>query len=445
MNIINTFLSSRKYYFSTPEKKLEIQQQRLKKLVSYSKKHSKALAELYQNVGDNFTLQDLPITNKQMIMDNYDRWVTDPKIKLDELKTFIADTGNVGKRFLNKYLPVTTSGSTGFPFVYLMGRENQYSNSVESMIAKQISDRPVVVLAPKNRFLIPTCTIMDNLRKYPFLDKMGMKHVDASLPMDEIVDQLAEIRPRTLFATASTIHVLADICVKRGLKLKIDQIVCGSELLTPQCRAYLEEVFGGTARNIYGCTEGGNIAYECDERHLHLHNSWTIVEPVDENYNAVPYGTQSNKVLLTNLSSYTLPIIRYEVTDRIIVHNEPCSCGNPNSWIEISGRTSSDPLIFNRDGDDIPLSPMPVYYLLETLDTMRRFQMVLHNKDCFECRVVFMPGVDQKAAFEQLKTIVTEYLHKNGVYGVDFYLSDILPQIDPKTLKFKSVYQVFDE
>lgn len=444
MNIVSAFFNCANYYMSDTEKKKNIQHQRLKRLVKYAKEHSKALAELYSNVGDDFSLSDLPITSKQMIMENYDDWVTDPEIKLSQLRSFVADTGNVGKRFLNKYVVVTTSGSTGFPFLYLLGKESINVLSVETLFAREVSHRPVVVLSPKNRFLIPTGMIMENLRRFPFISLFGMKHVDASLPLKEVVDIFEKIRPKTLFATASTISVIADECEKRNLKLNIDEIMCGSELLTSQCRSYLETVLGGTARNIYGCTEGGNLAVECDHRHLHVHNSWTIIEPVDADNNPVPFGQESHKVLLTNLSSFTVPIIRYEVTDKIIMHNEPCPCGNKNLWLEIEGRTASDPLILKSGDENVKLSPMPIYYLLETLDTMRKFQVVLHKDNTFEFRIVFMPGVDQHAVFENVKNIIAEYLTKNGVNDFKFYLSDTAPQIDQRTLKFKSVYQVCD-
>jgi hypothetical protein len=56
---------------------------------------------------------------------------------------------------------------------------------------------------------------------------------------------------------------------------------------------------------------------------------------------------------------------------------------------------------------------------------------------------MFMPGVDKEAVFEKVKATVSEYLQKNGVENeIDFYLSDELPQVDPVTGKFKSVYQV---
>lgn len=443
MNILSTFFECARYHAASKEKQGEIQRKRLKRLVKYVKMHSKALSELYKNIGEDFELSDLPVTTKQMLMENYDNWVTDPNVKLSELKAFVADTTNVGKRFLNKYVAVTTSGSTGFPLNYLLSSENVNILNIESILAREVSASSMAALYPNDRFIIPSGVVLENLRKYPILGKMGINHIDTSMPMPKIVDALIKIKPKAIYCTSSTAVVVADECEKRNLKLPIEQFICGSEFLTPQCAEYIEEVFDCKARNIYGCTEGGNIAFECECGHLHFHNSWDIIEAVDENNESVPFGQPSHKILLTNLSSYTVPIIRYEVTDKIIVHDEPCPCGNKNYWIEVEGRTASDPLIFPNNGNEIKISPMTVYFLIAPWDTMRRFQLVLHEGNTFECRIIFMPGVDETAVFEKVKTTVSEYLKKNGVEEeIKFYLSDQSPQIDPVTLKFKSVYQI---
>ena len=64
------------------------QQKQLHTLVNYAKTHSPRFAELYKNIPDNFTLQDLPVTNKQFIMEDYDNWCTASDFTLDERKIY---------------------------------------------------------------------------------------------------------------------------------------------------------------------------------------------------------------------------------------------------------------------------------------------------------------------------------------------------------------------
>lgn len=113
----------------------------------------------------------------------------------------------------------------------------------------------------------------------------------------------------------------------------------GGEYLSDMLRERLSETFGCYVQTAYSCTEGGTVAYECTERHFHINDDWVIIEPVDKDNNPVPDGTQSDKILLMNLFNFTQPYIRYEVTDRVVMHREPCACGNSSPWLTLEGRT----------------------------------------------------------------------------------------------------------
>jgi phenylacetate-coenzyme A ligase PaaK-like adenylate-forming protein len=72
---------------------------------------------------------------------------------------------------------------------------------------------------------------------------------------------------------------------------------------------------------------------------MHLSDDLLIVEPVDGNGEAVPCGSESAKVYLTNLFNPLLPLIRYEITDQVTLLDEPCACGSAHRRIaDIQGR-----------------------------------------------------------------------------------------------------------
>jgi len=72
---------------------------------------------------------------------------------------------------------------------------------------------------------------------------------------------------------------------------------------------------------------------------MHMSDDLVIVEPVDEDGKPVPSGVGASKVYLTRLYNHTLPLIRYEVTDKITFFDEPCPCGSVYSRIEdVEGR-----------------------------------------------------------------------------------------------------------
>lgn len=101
------------------EKRLELQQKRLTEHIAYVKENSPFFSELYSGISPETPLNAFPVTNKLMLMDNYDRWHTDPDISLEKVREFMKNTDNVGRKLDGKYLVFTTSGSTGNPCIVL--------------------------------------------------------------------------------------------------------------------------------------------------------------------------------------------------------------------------------------------------------------------------------------------------------------------------------------
>ena len=94
-----------------------LQQKRLRELVSYVKENSPYFAELYKNVDENTPLSEIPVTNKQEMMSNFDKWLTDSSITTAKVENFMSDVSNIGTKLDGKYLVYTTSGSTGNPCI----------------------------------------------------------------------------------------------------------------------------------------------------------------------------------------------------------------------------------------------------------------------------------------------------------------------------------------
>ena len=162
-----------------------------------------------------------------------------------------------------------------------------------------------------------------------------------------------------------------------------------------------------------------------------MNDDWVILEAVDENNQPVPFGTQSSKVLLTNLANKVCPFIRFEITDRIVMHDEPCACGNNRPWLTIEGRTD-DILTF---GNGVKIAPLSLYALLKEIHEIQRFQLIQVAQNELELRLV---ATDKTKAFEQAKKAVSDYLAQNGVTA-EICLSDKLPEANAQSGKFKHI------
>ena len=422
-----------------PRETLErLQQKRLRALVEYAREHSPFYGELYKGLGNGWTLSDLPPVTKPELMARFDEVLTDRSVSMARVQAFTQDLDNVGRMLDGKYLVFKTSGSTGHPAVVLY---DQDAVDVASAVAafrtfarredfKRFmahGKRTAGVFADNGFYL--ACG-MSRYLQLQMPRKQTKITVDVNGPEAEIVRALNGFQPAMLSGYPSNLALLADC---RGLDIRPDVVITGGELLTDPIRQKLKDRFGCYVQTHYSCTEGGEIACECREGHLHINEDWVILEPVDREGRSVAPGVQSDRVFITNLSTRIQHFLRYELTDRVIVHEEPCPCGRTTRWLEIEGRTD-DILTFS---GGVSVAPMSLYKVLEEVPMVRRFQLVQRSPDVLELRLA---ADDRGSAFQTAKGELRSFFESKGL-SVEILLADDLPQADPVSGKFKHVYK----
>ena len=122
MSLIGAMLATKRAEGLSREKLRELQQRRLRKLVSFARARSPYYRALFAGAGEDFSLADLPVTTKPQMMAAFDRVLTDPAVTMARVEAFTGDLENVGRMLDGKYLVFRTSGSTGNPAVLLYGR-----------------------------------------------------------------------------------------------------------------------------------------------------------------------------------------------------------------------------------------------------------------------------------------------------------------------------------
>lgn len=147
---------------------------------------------------------------------------------------------------------------------------------------------------------------------------------------------------------------------------------------------------------------------------------------------------QADKILLTNLFNFSQPFIRYEVTDRVIFHNEPCACGNPSPWIELEGR-NDDVITFTENGNEIRVPPLAVYATLKEVHGLKRFQLVVRTENHMELRLEATDGISKESAFAQADSALRIFFQQYGIHNVEITLSPDSPRRHPGSGKFKHI------
>ena len=281
-----------------------------------------------------------------------------------------------------------------------------------------------------NGFYLASGSMKYNQRRMPW--RKNQLAVNILAPINEIVHALNEFQPAMLGSYPSMLELLIPEQKAGRLNISPVLIMPGGEFLREDLRKDLESTFHCHVQTSYSCTEAGIIACECEHGRLHINEDWCIVEAVDENDQSVPYGTQSKKALITNLANYAQPFIRYELNDRITIHDEPCECGKSFRWLEIEGRT--DEILEFKNG--VRIAPMELFALLKEIGEIRRYQIIQHDDNKLEVRLM---SEDTTIAYEKAKFSIQRYLESKGT-TVAMYLSDTKPQVHRKSGKFRSVY-----
>ncbi len=429
------------------EERKALQRKRLKDIVEWARKNSPYYAELYKDLADDFELTDLPTVNKRELMENWNDWITDRGLTLSEVEKFMEDTGNIGRKIKNKYMVYTTSGSTGNPLVAIiddttnnvMGgicARRSYARKEDMTAFIKRGGKSIGVFADEG-FYLGNSSIRSRLNKMPW-KKRQLAVSSALYPIDKIVSQLNEFQPAMLGGYPSNLELLIDEAKEGRLQISPVIIMTGGEYLSDSLRQRLSETFHCYVQTSYSCTEGGTVACECRQQHFHINDDWLIVEPVDSEGRPVKDGERSEKILLTNLYNYTQPFIRYEVTDRVIMHNEKCPCGNPSPWIELEGRTD-DVTTFTEEGKKIGVAPLAIYAVLKEVHDLRRFQVLVYPENKVELRIEPKEGVEEHIAFEKARKSLTEFLLSQGICHVNIDLSKEKPSQNPKSGKFKHI------
>ncbi|MGH2690270.1 MAG: phenylacetate--CoA ligase family protein [Actinomycetota bacterium] len=302
----------------------------LRALRAHAAERSPFYARLHKGLGGR-PLEALPILTKGELMEHFDEIVTDPGVRLDDVRGYL-DTLRGNERFLGRYSVARTAGSTGHPGIFLWDRREwatviaSYARAQEwAGIRPRLSGRTrmavVSSLVPSHQSAQVGMSVDS-----PFLP---VRRFDATRPLVETVEGLNAWQPANLVAYASMARLLAEEQLAGRLRIAPRSVICASEVLTPETRRRIEQAWGSAPFNVYASTETAGIASECTHHRLHLYEDLVMTEVVDEDNRPVPWGAAGAKLLVTVLFSRTLPLIRYVLSDSVATTDEPCDCGLP--------------------------------------------------------------------------------------------------------------------
>ncbi|HET7319221.1 MAG TPA: hypothetical protein VFK23_08805 [Nitrospirota bacterium] len=416
------------------------QRSRLSSLVSYAVRHSPFYKKHYGHFvdGKEVVLRDLPVVNKAVMMENFDAFVTDPRLKLAELQSHIASLDRDDAYHLGEYRVLTTSGSSGRKGVFVFNRK-EWSTAIAGYwrcgafmgIKPRLPRWKMAIVAAGSPMHVSYRSSVSS-----DVGIMKVKRLEATACLQDLVRDLNEFQPECLAGYPSVISLLADDQIEGRLQIRPRVISTTGELRTEDMEQKMRKAWGTVPYNLYGMTESGVFCgSDCSlHRGIHIFEDLFIVEAVDERNRPVHDGALSTKLLITNLFNYTQPLIRYEVSDMVSMTGDACPCGRPfRRIVSMEGR-SDDILYFpGSAGCDIAVHPLNFRSPMASFPDILEYRIV-QERDCVDVSLVLRQGTPADQVAERVKKKLREKVETLGARCPELRIRQV-PCIERDTQK----------
>jgi phenylacetate-coenzyme A ligase PaaK-like adenylate-forming protein len=293
----------------------------LARAVERSPFHAARLAGIDASRFELADLDRLPIMTKAPMMASFDEIVTDRRLTRDRVEQHLAASVTEAALLHGDYVCLVSGGSSGLRGVFVQTAE-EYAEFAASVMRRAMAvflssgGRPaegmvigmVAAASPVHSSGLAAATATG--------PPVRMVSAPATLPTAMIVERLNAAQPPALIGHATKLAELAGEQRAGRLRLRLSAVTAISEMLTAADRAAISGAFGVPVINMFVSTEGLVGHSDPGGTLLTFAGDTCIAECVDEAGRVVPDGTASARVLVTNLHNLTLPLIRYELTDR---------------------------------------------------------------------------------------------------------------------------------
>lgn len=422
----------------TREQMIRLREKKLRKLLAYAYENSAYYRRTFEAAGiTSKNLLDLPLSafptiDKQTLLTHFDEIVTTADLTQYALCKFDAEEGREQDTYKGKYHVVHSSGSTGKPgyFVY---DDKAWSQMLLGIIRAALWDMSMPEIlkllagVPRIAYIAAT----DGRYGGAMAVGGGIKGVgarqmflDIKTPLDEWVEKIKAFKPNLIIGYPSAIKILGELVRKGEVAVEVCRVISCGEPLNPGMRDFLESTFHAKVVNIYGASESLALGVELgDENGMMLFDDLNYIE------------VENGEMYLTSLYNFVQPLIRYKISDQLVLKDEPCKGTSPFSQAQTLLGRDEDLLWFENDsGKQDFLHPLAIEGFC--IEGLLDYQFCQVAPDAFEMLAeVSDAGHEEHIRFEMLRQM-KDILREKHLEYIQFYMrfvEEILP--DPRTGK----------
>lgn len=293
----------------TPQALRNLQESKLRSIVNHAYKTTPFYKRLMDASGvspDHIrTIEDLsklPLVTKQDIQDHY--------------KDIISNTVDV-----KDCLVKTTSGSSGKMLRMLWEPDNFWFR-----VTSYYRSLNMIGYTPFKKLLYFLQKPDTTGFTFGLFRNIGL---EPRVPFRQVREHLLRFKPDILAIYPSHCKDLAAYLSKTDIEeIGIEAISLNSEMMFQKDKDEIETAFNCPVYEEYSSIEMGMISSMCKEKQRHLFTDSVVAEFLDSGGNPVGPG-ERGELVLTSLSNYAMPLIRYRLGDYSSAIEGTCNCGRP--------------------------------------------------------------------------------------------------------------------
>ena len=388
------------------------------RLRAYAVARSRFYRERYAGL-ERAPLGALPPVTKDELMDHFDEAVTAPSLRLADIEAhlnqIVEEDADPSVPWRGRWWAAASAGTTGRRGIFIWDHREwasviaSYARApswagLPNRVRRPVRVAIVTTRRPTHQSAVISATF--NSVIFPTL------RLDAADSPADLAARLGAFHPDLLIGYPSALRPLAAEQLAGRLGIEPRAVLSAAEVLDASASKAIEAAWGSAPVDIYGTTETAGIASTCTSGRRHVYEDLVIVEPVDADYRPVPPGVTGERILVTVLFSRTLPLIRYEMSDRVRLGGHGCPCGRSFRLLEeVEGRAED---ILHLPGAEGPVMVHPNVFHDVLENAPGTGWQVVQREEGLDVLVAGAPlGTD----LQGLRDAIAQRLTAHGVVG----------------------------
>ncbi len=389
----------------------EVRTKNLDKLL----KHSTNTTNFYKKYINYTSLNDFPVINKNIVLDNY-----------EEFKS---------EKFINTKLhKASSSGSTGIPFSIYHNKNKKNRNTADTIyFAKKANSK----IGDKLLFF-KLWSNNHSISKLTLFIKNIMPHDINKASDKDIVKLISKIEKsksnKYILGYPSFFNQICKYLDKNDYKPKINKmksIISFAESLNDYEREKMGYYFSSPVYSRYSNRENGILAQQTKDSNGNYKLNWAsyFFEILKPDSNEHVKSGELGRIVVTDLFNYSMPLIRYDTGDMAIY--KEINYDNPVLF-KVYGRRAD--IIYSTKGK--PVSPF-IFYVVLKYSNAKQFQFIQTHEKKYLFK---LNGQKEKTKELEVIEYFKEYLGSDAIITFE-YVNEIPKLSSGKRKEAKNEYK----